>query len=394
MFVNKLKSYSLIFLSITSLVVSACAGGSSHAKTLNLPVVFEATVEFEVDGQPLVLTKQYNCQVTQYSKAGGDKFVEVTQGDSTVSHVLTSGEVVVVALPHACNRGGVTSRDAEGKPTAYHIAKPLPQGFMPAMLIGDKGPVPDKFALYASEHAYNAPASRIKFHKVNLSVAKTTAQPKPDAYSWLFKKGYEGPAYVGWAARKGIKTPGVVALFNKYKPQQEGVTRIDINDPKDLWFQRYYNGIKGEPKTKDTGNREQILPRATLQNVRTYINGRDVRTSHYGGHYIGFTLDEGQSLHDEQQITVRYRPEQHGIMQLYRAPIITTISGRSLPVTHYNINYFFPSGDSFLRDKSIKFSPMIYDARGRELYQTIQLRLDTVKLKDRKLQQYNIPKVK
>jgi hypothetical protein len=377
---NMSKVINVFLLVCVVGLVTGCGSTGRVAKSSELPILFESVVEFSVDGQPITLTKRYRCHVNQFSKAGGDKFVEVTRGEGSVSHVLPSGEVVVVALPYACNRFGVAARDEAGKPTGYRIAHPLPKGFMPAMLMGDKSPVPDEISLYASEHAYNAPASRIAFKGISLTVAKTGTKSTPDPYGWMFKKGYEGPAYVGWAARKAIKIDGMDELFDKHIPQREGVVRLDINDPDDFWFQRYYNGW---------GNRKYILPKSMGQTVRTYINGRDVRASHYGGHYIGFTLQDGQSLHDEQ-ITVRYRPEQHGIMQLYRAPLSKYRNGHHSVSWRLPVTYVFDSKERFIREPKIE-SLLMYDAKGRELYQAIPLSLRTGELKGRGLGKYNLP---
>jgi hypothetical protein len=235
--------------------------------------------------------------------------------------------------------------------------------------------------MYASAYAYAAPAARLKLKSINMKALAPGTEFESDAYDWLLKKG-EGPQYVGFAARRGIKIPGMDELFDKHVPQREGVVKITHKEPGSEWF---FNWRR--PYKHNNGN--DMFPANTMQTVIGFSRGQDVRPSHYGGHYLGFKIDEGQSLMDDE-ITVRVYPEENGIIHLYHAPFEKYSNGhhsvrQQLPTTHV-----FPSGERHQYELGDE-QPLFYDAKGRELYQRYPLSLRGNRIIGRGLEKHNRP---
>jgi hypothetical protein len=355
--------------------------------------VYQVDVELLVDGKPMTLSKQAGCLVENYSKAGGDKFGYVKPSGLAVSKELASGEVVIAAVPSGCKRFRKVATGDPENPVKYEISRPLAKDFLPMLAIADKTGVPDALEMYASSHAYAAPAARLKLKSINMKALAPGTDFDGDPFDWLLKSGHKGPVYVGFAARKSYKIAGMDELFDKHIPQREGVVRLDINNPEHLWFQRYFNGIYGTPATDNSKKREELLPRSGIQVVGQFARGQDVRPSQYGGQYIGFKMDEGQNMFDKTPVTVRYYPEKNGIINLYRANYKANDGGGHFTDDYADVTYVFPSGEEYETSTKV-LGLLMYDAKSRELYRRVPLGLLTHKITGLGLDEYNKPEMK
>jgi hypothetical protein len=343
--------------------------------------VYQVDVELLVDGKPMTLTKQAGCLVENYSKAGGDKFGYVKPSGLAVSRELASGEVVIAGVPSGCKRFRKVVSDDPNAPLEYEIHKPLPEGFLPMMVIADKAGVPNELEMYASAYAYAAPAARLKLKSINMKALAPGTEFEPDAYDWLLKRG-EGPQYVGFAARRGIKIPGMDELFDKHVPQREGVVKITHRESGSEWFFDWRR-----PYQHNNGN--DMFPANMVQTVVDFSRGQDVRLSHYGGHHLCFKMDEGQGLMDEH-VTVRVHPEKNGIIYLYHAPFEKYMAGSHSVRAKLPITYVFPSGETYQYELG-DGQELIYAAKGRELYRRIPLGIYSGNMVGRGLEKHNRP---
>jgi len=247
----KIKELFITLLLLVSL--SSCGGNSfarSFPKSTKLPVIFESTINLIVDGKPVNLSKKFQCKISQYSKAGGDRFSEVSQTGFAVSHKLPTGEFIIASMPYSCGRFGVDKRDDNGKPLSYKITNPLPDNFLPYIAIADKGPVPDKVIVYASNLAYKAKAARIEFKGITLNVAPKGSKPsKQDEFNWFLSYGGgDGPYYHSFVLRKAVMFPEMRKLLDE--------NAKDIKEPVRLlfkgstqWFSKFYHTIIPAPET-------------------------------------------------------------------------------------------------------------------------------------------------
>lgn len=309
----KITRYPLSLFLI--LFLMSCSG-SSFAKSANLGMVFESTINLEVDGKPITLQKRFNCQIKQYSKAGGDRFAEVSQNNSVVSYELPTGEVLIAAMPYACNRFGADQRDSNGKIVSYKIVKPLPENFLPYIAIADKGPVPDKVIVYASNLAYKAKASRIVFKGISLGIApKGSRVSKRDPFYWFLSRGGgKGPYYHSFVLRKAVMFPELRALLDEHASGfTEPVAFHDGRWKREYqWFIDFYAGTKPPHNI----NSRKMFPDYHWSNAEF---GGNAANSVFDKNIMTFRLENGTDF-SKDTFSVILDKDYRGMKLLYRMP--------------------------------------------------------------------------
>lgn len=271
-------------------LISGC--GSSRASSEKLPALFESSINLEVDGKPVTLRRVVSCSIHRYSKAGADRFAEISQNSSVVSQVLPTGEVVIGVVPRACHRVGVLKRDKAGKPIEYGIIDPLPDNFLPYIAIADKAPIPDKVVVYASKRAYKAKASRIVFKGITLDVAaKGIRESEEDDFYWFIGKGGRdnGPLYVTFGLTKANMFPELKELVEKNASGYTDVTRL-LHKGTTPWFSKFYHELINDPASgRKYKQFEKIFPTTGGGDPRW---GSNTIPSAYDSYLSGFRLKE------------------------------------------------------------------------------------------------------
>ncbi len=319
--------------------------------------VFESTIDIEVDGKPIKLTKRYSCSAETFSKAGGDRFSEVRQNSSAVSHKLPSGEYIIAAVPWSCGRVAVDERDGEGKPLSYKITQQLPKDFLPFIAIADKGPVPDRVIVYASNKAYTAKAARIKFNGIALTVApRGTGETPEDDFGWfLTEGGGGGPFYMVYVIEKAAIFPELRGLLAEYTSDYTSPIRL-LHGGEQPWFSKfnqYYGALR------------KVFPDRKWGNP---LNGGNTHPSPYEERASSFVFEKNTDFSSDT-LSLYWNKDYEGMKIYYRMPY-EYFSNYTAIQTTKNFSFRLPGGGTYHRPKSKSGdgSDIVYDNGDKNIY--------------------------
>jgi len=380
----------LVTIFLTLFILSSC-DDSSSSKSANLPVVFESTINLIVDGKYIELKKRYGCEAKTFTKAGGDKFSQIKQVGHTVSHKLSTGEYIIASVPWACNRFGIDKRDENGKAVSYKITRPLPDNFLPYIAIADKGPVPDKAIVYASERAYKAKASRIEFRGINLKVASKGGKPsKKDKFNWFLSAGGgNGPHYQMFAFTRSIMFPELREILDKYLSGATEPVRLHNKRwiPKYDEIRKFYQGLRVGYEYGQMNNKMyyQMFPDIRRSSPKS---GGNVNPSRFEHRASGFLLKENTDFSSDT-LELRYDKNYDGIYVIYRMPYEHFQHTTPTLARTKNLKYILPGGGIYYHHAGDNISHILYNPSENNLYKLGVGDHSTLPLKGWGMDKYN-----
>lgn len=265
------------------------------------PLVYKATIELEVDGQPITLSQNITCErIITYKSPSSEQSTTVGR-TFAMSEVLPTGEVVIGSAPSACNMFKHGPKNVDGKFPIYIKKYDLSENYLPWIAIADKQVIPDLVFVYASKAAYKSPAARIKFKSVDVSWAGANVEPDPyDRFHWFLAPngvtGGERVDYYGFGLREAVKTPYVQGLIDKYHDEENGKV-LNFHTIGDGWKWGHHNTVfpefSGRKSLQDQQYGGNILPSSyenytplIFTNDVDFINGNSYKvkqSSYYAG---------------------------------------------------------------------------------------------------------------
>ena len=362
----------LVTIFLTLFILSSCDEGSA-GKSANLPVVFESTINLIVDGTPVELSKRFKCKIEQFSKAGGDKWSEISQTGNVVSYKLPTGEYIIASVPYSCNRFGAV-KDENGKIINYKITRPISDDFLPYVSIADKGPVPDKVIVYASNLAYKAKASRIEFKGITLDVAPKGSKPsKIDKFYWFLSYGGgSGPYYHSFILRKAVMIPELRVLLDKHL--SDAIEPVMFHNGKwnldHKWFGIFYNGTKLPNERRWVNiNSEKIFPESHGHAYEKLNRGNSLANSAYNSGYLSSFQFKEKINFSGETLELFLDEDYSGMLVFYRVPY-KDASHYSVLYKIKNLKYNLPNGGIYYHHKGDNISHILYNPSDKEVYVT------------------------
>ncbi len=321
----------------------------------------EGTIELEVDGQPVTLKKHVGCEAHNYMKAGIDPDGEIHSVGVAASYQLPTGEYVVAAMPTTCHRGNKIA-DEKGNL--------LPRGYLPWIAIFDKGPVPDRIVVYASERAYKASGARIKFKGVSLRHRSIAASekidfPQVDQFDWFFtgpgRKG-RGPYYWSFVMQEASMTPEFAKKIEELSEGKTGVQRVmnRYTAQNYEWVRQYLR--KGNPLKKGRTMKEVIFP-----HLKTVKYNESVSKSEFNSLTSSFVLPKKFDWNADT-LTLTADPAYEGMLVYYRYP--SEVYSERAPSTMYDrqMIMILPSGEQYVHYKQDAPLHQFYDTKVNKTY--------------------------